>query len=104
HLWQALPPQRLEPSHQEIEDAWTRLVGPEPIELLAQHIRFEQPPVRGKQRLELDALRSAQRLPAPQQQPPLAARLLPHDRSRAKELLASDLVERCARVLQHVEL
>lgn len=34
HLRQALPAERLEPSHQEIEDAWSRLVGPEPIELL----------------------------------------------------------------------
>jgi hypothetical protein len=37
--------------------------------LLAQHIRFEQAPIRGEQRLEFLALRSANRLPAPQEQP-----------------------------------
>lgn len=73
HLRQTLPAQGLEPSHQEIENARSRLVGPEPIELLAQHVGFEQPPIRSEQRLELRALRAANRFPAAQQQPALAA-------------------------------
>src|SRR5262245_14177989 len=104
HLWEALPPQGLEPSHQEIKYARSGLVGPEPIELLAKHVGLEQPPVRREQGLELAALRSTHGLPAPQQQPPLAAAVLPHPGSRAKELLAADFVERRAGVLQHVKL
>jgi hypothetical protein len=35
HLEEPLLPQRLEPSHQEIEHTRSRLIGPESIELLA---------------------------------------------------------------------
>jgi hypothetical protein len=103
HLRQSLPPQCLEPSHQEIDNARPRLVGPEPIELLAQHIRFEQSAIRGEQGLEFGALRSADRLPASEQQPALAATVLAHHGSRSKELLAPHFIERRARVLEHVE-
>src|SRR5215472_12836757 len=102
HLGQPLPAQRLEPSHQEAEDAGPSLVRPEPIELLAQHIGLEQPPVRDEQRLELRALRSTDRLPPAQQQPPLATPVLTHDRAGAKKLLAADFIERGAGVLEHV--
>ena len=65
HFRQALPSQRRDPPEQEVQHAGSRLVGPPPIELLAEHIRFEQPAIGREQRLELYALRPARRLQAP---------------------------------------
>ena len=70
HLGQALPAQRLDPAQQEVQHARACLVGPETIELLPQHVGFEQAAVRGEQRLELGTLRAAHGLPAAPQQPP----------------------------------
>src|SRR5207253_404970 len=83
-----------DPPDQKIPDAVRRLVRPKPIELLAEDIRFEQPPVCREQCLELRALRSADRLPAAEQQPPFPASVLPHHRASAKGLLTPHLVER----------
>lgn len=104
HLGQALPAPGLEPPHQEIEDVGPRLIGPQPIELLAEHVGFEQAPIHGEQRLELGTLRSAHRLPPPQQQPSFPATVCPHDRPGPKEFLPSDFVKRRAGGLQHVKL
>ena len=100
HLRQALPTKRVDPAVQEIQHAGSSLVGPQPIELLPQHVRFEQATIRGEQGLEFSTLRPADGLPASQQQPAFAATVLAHDRARPKEFLASHLVERGAGVLQ----
>src|ERR1700687_4152466 len=44
-LGQPLPPQGVDPAVQEIQHAGPRLVRPEAVELLAQHVRFKQAPV-----------------------------------------------------------
>jgi hypothetical protein len=41
HLGQPLSPQGFHPTEEEIEDARASPVGPEPIELLAEHVGFE---------------------------------------------------------------
>jgi hypothetical protein len=69
-----------------------------------QHIRLEQLPIRGEERLQLDPFGSAHRLPAPQQQPPFAAAVLAHHRACPEEFLAPHLVECRARVLEDVKL
>src|SRR4029434_9706644 len=61
YLWEALPSQGFEPSHQEIEDTGAGLIGPQTIELLPQDIRFEQPAIGGEQRLQFRSLRAADR-------------------------------------------
>ena len=104
HLRQPLPPQRVDPAEQESQHAGAGFVRPEAIELLPQDIRLEQATIRREQRLQLLALRPADRLPTPQQQPAFPPSVLAHHRPGPEELLAADLVERGARVLQHVEL
>lgn len=79
-------------------------VGPEAIELLAQHVGFEQAPVGSEEGLELGTLRAADGLPAPEQHPALPPTMRAHHRAGAKEFLAADVVERGAGVLEHVEL
>ena len=103
HLGEPLPPQRVDPAIEEVQHARSRLVGPEAIELFPQDIRFEQAPIRGEEGLELGPLRAAHRLPAAQQDPPLAAPMLPHHRAGAEEFLAPHVIERGAGVLQNME-
>jgi hypothetical protein len=88
HLGQALPAQGLNPAEQEVQDARSGLVHPEPIELLAQDIRFEEPPIGREERLQLSPFRTTDRLPAPQKEPALASPVFPHHGAGAEELLA----------------
>ena len=62
--------------------------------MFAEHVRFEQPAVGGEEGLQLGTLGAAQRLPAPQEQPPFAAAVLAHRRPGPKELLTPHLIER----------
>jgi hypothetical protein len=102
HLRQALPTERVDPPVQEIQHGGPRLVGPQPIELLPPHLRFEQAAIRGEQ-FGVSALRPADGLRASQQQRAFPATVLAHDRARPKEFLAAHVVERGAGVPQHVE-
>src|SRR5688572_7556954 len=104
HFRQSLPPQRLEPAEQEVQDPGASLVGPEPIELLAQDVRFEEMPIGREELLKLATLRTAHGCPAAQQEPPLAASDGAHDGAGTKEFLAPHIVEGGRRMLQHVRL
>jgi hypothetical protein len=104
HLRKALPPQCINPAVQEIQDARPRLVRPEPIELLPQHVGFEQAPIRGKECLQFGAFRPAYGFPPPQQEPPFAASMLPHHGTGAEELLPPHVIECVAGVLADVKL
>jgi hypothetical protein len=104
HLGEALPPQGLEPSPLKAGHAVAGLVGPQAVELLTQDVGFEQPAIGREELRQLRALRAADGLPPPQQQPPFAAAERPHHGALAKELVAAHLVERGPGVLQHMEL
>src|SRR6516225_1944266 len=103
HFRKALPAERSDPSEQEVQHAAAGLVLPEAIELLAQDIGLEQAPVDGKQRSQLGAFRTADGVPAAQQQPAFATPVGAHHRAGAEELLAPDLIERCRGVLQNMK-
>jgi hypothetical protein len=64
HLRQPLPMERFDPAEKEVQDAGPRLVGPEPVDLLAEHVRSEPASVGGEQRLELGAFRASHGLRA----------------------------------------
>src|SRR5437899_5009856 len=104
HLVQALPTERLEPSQQKVADALRRLIGPEAIELLPQHVSFKQPPVHREELLELAAFRATHCLPPPEEQPALAPADGPQRGAGAEELPPAQFVERVGGVLQYMEL
>jgi hypothetical protein len=104
-FWRALKPlpaERLEPAKQEVQHAGPRFVHPQPIELFAEHVGFEQESLHGEQRLQLGPFRSTHGLPASQQQPAFPSTMLPHHGAGAKEFLGSDLVEGGTGMLEHV--
>ena len=70
HLRQSLPAQGVQPAEEKACHAPARGVRPEPIELLPQDIRFEETPIHREPLLEVAPFGSADRFPAPQQQPP----------------------------------
>src|SRR6516165_10876190 len=102
HFRQPLPAQGLDPADEKVTDTLRRLVGPEAIELLAEHIGFEEAAICGEQRAECGALGSANGLPAAEQQPPFPAAVFAHAGTSAEELLPAHIVEGGAGVLQHV--
>ena len=51
-LRRPLPTERVDPAVQEVQHAGASPVGPQPIELLPQHVRFKQATIRGEQDLE----------------------------------------------------
>jgi hypothetical protein len=55
HFGQPLPAQRLQPPEEKACQTVMGPIGPEAIELLAQNVRLEQPPIDGKQLLQLVA-------------------------------------------------
>ena len=79
------------------------LVGPQAIELLAQDVGFEQPPIGREERLQLLALRAAHRLPPPQQEPALPR---PYSRitAPARKNSCRRTSSSAARVLEDMEL
>jgi hypothetical protein len=103
HLRQPLPPQRIDPTVEEFNTPVRVLYVQRRSSCSRSTYAFEQPPIRGKQSLEFGAFRSAHRFPATQQQPAFAAAMFPHPRSGTEKFLATDLIERAASVLHHVE-
>jgi hypothetical protein len=61
HFRQPLPAQRLDPAEEEVQHPGAGLVGPEPIELLAQHVRFEPPAIGGEEGFQFPTVRAADR-------------------------------------------
>jgi len=76
------------------------LIGTQAVELFAQEVGLEQSAIDREELGQLGALRAADGLPPPQQQPAFAPAERAHHRPGAKELVASHVVERRPGVLQ----
>ena len=104
HLREALPAEGFQPANEDVPHTYRCLVHPKTVQLLAQDVGLEEPPINREELLELVAFRAPHGLPPPEQKPALAAPVRPHHGAGAKELLAADVVERGAGVLEDMEL